>query len=340
MAGRLRLLRRPTLARPPIRPPARRHVVRPRPARALRGAAVPALRPRRRAAAIARLRHRRAARARHAADRRAPARRRPGRPARRRGAQALAGSPGRRTRQRRRFCGRGGGRAPHLAERPRLAEPGRPRTRVVHLELSAARLARRGVRPDRGPTGLPAHADHRRGDRREARELYVNPAAHLDDHAARFVVAHELLHVGLRHQARRQGRDPYLWNVACDFVINGWLVEMGIGELPAFGLLYDPELKGLSAEAIYDRIVVDLRRYRKLATLRGFDLGDMLGDEAVWQRGEGMTLDAFFRRCLSQGLAYHQSEGRRPPARGAGRGDPRARAAADPVGRRARQVVR
>ncbi|MDC0673800.1 vWA domain-containing protein [Nannocystis radixulma] len=144
----------------------------------------------------------------------------------------------------------------------------------------------------------------------EARELYVNPAAHLDDHAARFVVAHELLHVGLRHQARRQGRDPYLWNVACDFVINGWLVEMGIGELPAFGLLYDPELKGLSAEAIYDRIVVDLRRYRKLATLRGFDLGDMLGDEAVWQRGEGMTLDAFFRRCLSQGLAYHQSEGR------------------------------
>ncbi|MBK9756316.1 MAG: peptidase [Nannocystis sp.] len=143
----------------------------------------------------------------------------------------------------------------------------------------------------------------------EARELYVNPAAHLDDQSARFVLAHELLHVGLRHQARRQGREPYLWNVACDYVINGWLVEMGVGELPEFGLLHDPELKGMSAESIYDHIVVNLRRYRKLATLRGFGLGDMLGDDTA-PRGDATTLDAFYRRCLSQGLAYHHSQGR------------------------------
>jgi predicted metal-dependent peptidase len=143
----------------------------------------------------------------------------------------------------------------------------------------------------------------------EAREIYINPAAHLDEMTARFVIAHELLHVGLRHQSRRQGRDAYLWNVACDYVINGWLIEMGIGELPEFGLLYDPELKGLSAESIYDHIVVNLRRYRKLATLRGFQLGDMLGEDQS-ARPEGLALDAFFRRCLAQGLAYHQSEGR------------------------------
>lgn len=143
----------------------------------------------------------------------------------------------------------------------------------------------------------------------EAREIYINPAAHLDEMSARFVIAHELLHVGLRHQSRRQGRDPYLWNVACDYVINGWLIEMGIGELPEFGLLYDPQLNGLSAESIYDHIVVNLRRYRKLATLRGFQLGDMLGEDRS-DRPEGMTLDAFYRRCLAQGLAYHQSEGR------------------------------
>ncbi|MCY1065346.1 hypothetical protein OV090_11270 [Nannocystis sp. RBIL2] len=105
------------------------------------------------------------------------------------------------------------------------------------------------------------------------------------------------------------GRDPYLWNVACDYVINGWLVEMGIGELPEFGLLHDPELKDWAAEAIYDHIVVNLRRYRKLATLCGFGLGDMLGDDAQ-PGGEGVTLDAFFRRCLAQGLEYHRAEGR------------------------------
>ena len=110
-------------------------------------------------------------------------------------------------------------------------------------------------------------------DAPRTQEIYVNPAAGLDEDECRFVMAHELLHVGLRHDGRRQGRDPYLWNVACDYVINGWLVEMGVGEMPAFGVLYDPELKGESAEAIYDRIATDLRRYRKLARCAGVGLG-------------------------------------------------------------------
>src|SRR5260370_28782991 len=114
----------------------------------------------------------------------------------------------------------------------------------------------------------------------QAREIYMNPAAGFRSPAfrqeCRFVMAHELLHAGLRHDVRCQGRDPYLWNVACDYVINGWLVEMGIGELPQFGLLYDPTLKGESAEAIYDRMATDMRRFRKLATLRGVGVSDIL----------------------------------------------------------------
>ena len=104
----------------------------------------------------------------------------------------------------------------------------------------------------------------------------------------------------------------YLGNVACDYVINGWLVEMGLGELPKVGALYDPELKGLSAEAIYDRIVLDMRTYRKLATLRGIGLGDILEKNAPdWRSsGEGESLDDFYRRCLSQGLVYHDEQGR------------------------------
>lgn len=143
-------------------------------------------------------------------------------------------------------------------------------------------------------------------------EIYINPAAGLDDYECRFVMAHELLHVGLRHQTRCQGRDPYLWNVACDYAINGWLVEMGLGELPKVGSLYDPDLKGLSAEAVYDRIVTDIRTYRKLATLRGVGLGDMLQkDTPDWRTvRDGMDLDEFYRRALSQGLNFHEDEGR------------------------------
>ncbi len=146
----------------------------------------------------------------------------------------------------------------------------------------------------------------------EAREIYMNPAAALDEQECRFVMAHELLHVGLRHDVRREGRDPFLWNVACDFVINSWLVEMGVGHLPRVGLLYDPALKGESAEAVYDLLVTDMRRMRRLATLRGIGLGDMLdtGTPEWWQKGPGCDLDAFYRQALAQGLQYHQDEGR------------------------------
>lgn len=146
----------------------------------------------------------------------------------------------------------------------------------------------------------------------EAKEIYINANAGLDDKQCRFVIAHELLHVGLRHAARRMGRDAYLWNIACDFVINGWLVEMGIGDMPPLGALYDPDLKGMSAEAIYDLIVTDMRRYRKLATLRGLPLGDILerGIPEWWKFGAGIALDDLYRRCLGEGLVYHEQQGR------------------------------
>jgi predicted metal-dependent peptidase len=110
---------------------------------------------------------------------------------------------------------------------------------------------------------------------------------------------------------RCEGRDPYLWNIACDYVINGWLIEMGVGQIPSMGLLYDAELKASSAEAVYDMIVGDMRRFRKLATLRGVGLSDILGAGGDWWTSrEGMDLDAFYRRCLSQGLQYHEGGGR------------------------------
>ncbi len=142
----------------------------------------------------------------------------------------------------------------------------------------------------------------------QSREIFLNPAAGLDEREDRFVMAHELLHVGLRHDQRCQGRDPYLWNVACDYVINGWLVEMGLGALPGVGGLYDPGVKAESAESVYDRLVTDMRRYRKVMTLRGVGIGDILrrGPPDWWNTLEGVDLDDFYRGALSQGLVYHR----------------------------------
>jgi predicted metal-dependent peptidase len=143
-----------------------------------------------------------------------------------------------------------------------------------------------------------------------AAELYVNPVTGMDEGERRFVIAHELLHAALRHDTRGGGRDPWLWNVACDYVINGWLTEMFVGDLPATAL-YDPALKGKSAEEVYDEIAAGRRRMRKLATLRGYGACDILpgrltGDDPA----HGVDLDEFYRRCLADGLAYHRSQGR------------------------------
>ncbi len=142
----------------------------------------------------------------------------------------------------------------------------------------------------------------------EQREIYVNPSARLTEWQCQFVMAHEFLHIGLQHEQRRRGRDAYLWNVACDYVINGWLIEMQIGEMPPQGLLHDQELKGMSAEEIYDLITKDLRRARKLRTLRGnIEDGDILKGPIPewWCSGDGVTLDDFYKRALAQGLDCH-----------------------------------
>ncbi|GAA1599346.1 hypothetical protein GCM10009789_61770 [Kribbella sancticallisti] len=142
----------------------------------------------------------------------------------------------------------------------------------------------------------------------EAGEIYVNPLIRLTRNEWRFVMAHEMLHAALRHGARVGGRDPWLWNVAADLVINGWLVEMGVGTMPE-GVLYDASLRGLSVEGVYDRIATDLRRYRKLATLRGAGLGDVLGAPLphAGEARRASDLDDVYRRALTTGLAYHDS---------------------------------
>lgn len=63
-------------------------------------------------------------------------------------------------------------------------------------------------------------------------EIYFHPRRGLSPQELIFVYVHELLHAALLHHTRGRGRDPWLWNVACDFLINDWLIEMGVGQFP------------------------------------------------------------------------------------------------------------
>lgn len=61
--------------------------------------------------------------------------------------------------------------------------------------------------------------------------------------------AHELLHLACAHHLRRKGRDEQLWNKACDYAINGILLEAGFA-LPG-GFLFSPEYATLPVDSIY-----------------------------------------------------------------------------------------
>lgn len=141
----------------------------------------------------------------------------------------------------------------------------------------------------------------------DKQEIYLNPLAGLEVEEWRFVLAHEFLHAGLQHHNRCQGRNHYLWNIATDFVINGWLLDMKIGKMPK-NVLYAEEFKDMSAESVYDILLDDMRRFMKMDTFRGCGKGDLIGKGNGFVNG--VSLDDIYKAALSQGLEYHQNHGR------------------------------
>jgi len=67
------------------------------------------------------------------------------------------------------------------------------------------------------------------------------------------VICHEVLHCAFLHHIRRNDRDPKKWNRAADYAINILLIEDFGMELPP-DRLYDSQYRGMSAEAIYNKL--------------------------------------------------------------------------------------
>ena len=67
-----------------------------------------------------------------------------------------------------------------------------------------------------------------------------------------YVLAHEALHCGLSHFARRGKRDRQRWDVACDYAVNAILSDEGMKGPP--GTLVEKSYQGMTAEEIYPYI--------------------------------------------------------------------------------------
>lgn len=87
------------------------------------------------------------------------------------------------------------------------------------------------------------------------RRLYINPEFYMSNIKIYriTIVMHEAWHIALAHHIRRGTRDPFIWNVACDFHINLILLEAGFEAVP--GWYFDDKYTGWSEEKIYDHLI-------------------------------------------------------------------------------------
>ena len=88
------------------------------------------------------------------------------------------------------------------------------------------------------------------------------------------LLLHEVLHAALQHLTRREGRDPELWNIAADAVINGMILKEGYA-LPEGGVIR-PDLEALSVAEAYERVLRE--REQPDPSQEGDGSGDGSGD--------------------------------------------------------------
>lgn len=94
----------------------------------------------------------------------------------------------------------------------------------------------------------------------DGRTFYYNPdfIQKLDDQEMIFGFGHELGHIIFEHLTRRGGRQPEVWNMAGDYVINNMLVREGVGrQITAVPILIDSKYTGKTADEIYDELMAN-----------------------------------------------------------------------------------
>lgn len=118
----------------------------------------------------------------------------------------------------------------------------------------------------------------------DGRHLYFNTQFFnaMNNKEIEFVVAHEILHCVYDHFSRRENRDPKLYNIAADYIVNNLLVQDRIGTKPkVVDCFQDFKYKGWSSEAVYD----DLMKNAKTIDLDS--LGELLDEHFDWDSEDG-----------------------------------------------------
>jgi len=91
----------------------------------------------------------------------------------------------------------------------------------------------------------------------DGRKLYFNRefVKKLSKKELLFLIAHEVLHAVYDHIGRRGNKDPNVWNMAIDYIVNWTLVNERIGEMPKNGLLSTKYTDEWASEQVYNDLI-------------------------------------------------------------------------------------
>ena len=124
----------------------------------------------------------------------------------------------------------------------------------------------------------------------DGRNLYFNTQFFnaMNNKEIEFVIAHEILHCVFDHLGRRDERNPMLYNIAADYIVNNLLVRDRIGEKPSIvDCFQDFKYEGWTSEEVYEELFKEAEKNGQEFLEQ---LGEML-DEHLDLEGDGTEED-------------------------------------------------
>jgi predicted metal-dependent peptidase len=176
-------------------------------------------------------------------------------------------------------------------------------TQEIDKRLQGALLRIRGDHPFFGTLAL--FAEFRVSDTvptaaTDGKVLWFNPDFTAKQNPSQLcgLIAHELLHAALQHLPRRRERDPQLWNIAADIVVNGMVSGDTNYTLPEGGV-ENISLAHLSVEEIYEKLITGKLKVPKIGLL------DLLGggDHTAIDEEQQSALQRHWRAAVQQASA-------------------------------------
>jgi len=135
----------------------------------------------------------------------------------------------------------------------------------------------------------------------------------ISDRELVFIMMHEIMHVALRHTSRTGDRDDFLFNIACDIVVNSNILQAAGGDLSSITLSQYGESMHLTpkgdegshytAEEVYE-MFSSLSASRRKQLKHGF-----ADDHSRWGTADDEALDALWKNRIRDALEACRSRG-------------------------------